>query len=262
MSLLFFRRPTYRHWLRKLHPHTPPIAQKKAAFATKTLHARFSVLWINFSQTYTYTFILKIVSELIFRWCKFSCHAKLAAPKLTLTPPNLFRKNQFYPNLHLQLRFLSCVNWKTSFSVLRIVRFPFCQVFLEEQQACLQTSGKKKKNTNPNFWVRISSGGVGVFHMKVGGQKVLYVLRIRNPVKPNLWAGYPHFCQDIPGVPETFGKENYVQVLGQWPYNKCSKSCNFIAMVIAIPIMNRKSQAMWDSVNLRKVHCSDLLYSK
>ena len=33
----------------------------------------------------------------------------------------------------------------------------------------------RKRSTNPNFWVRISSGGVGVFHMKGGGQKVRYV---------------------------------------------------------------------------------------
>ena len=43
--------------------------------------------------------------------------------------------------------------------------------------------------TNPNFWVRISSGGVGVFHVKGWGPKVRYVPR--NPGKPNFRAGYP-----------------------------------------------------------------------
>ena len=36
----------------------------------------------------------------------------------------------------------------------------------------------KKKNTNSNFWVRISSGGVGVFHLKGWRSKNRYVLRI------------------------------------------------------------------------------------
>ena len=33
------------------------------------------------------------LSGLILLWCKLSCHTKLAAPKLTLTLPNLFRIN-------------------------------------------------------------------------------------------------------------------------------------------------------------------------
>ena len=41
-----------------------------------------------------------IVSELIIRCCKFSCHAKLTAPRLTLALSNLFQ-NSFCPNLHL-----------------------------------------------------------------------------------------------------------------------------------------------------------------
>ena len=39
------------------------------------------------------TLTLLVVSEFILRWCKFSCHAKVAVPKLTLTLPNLLRIN-------------------------------------------------------------------------------------------------------------------------------------------------------------------------
>ena len=48
----------------------------------------------------------------------------------------------------------------------------------------------RKRSINPNVSVRISSGGVRVFHMKGGeGTKTLYAPR--NPGKPNLWAGCP-----------------------------------------------------------------------
>ena len=54
------------------------------------------VFRIKFHQTCPYTtltLLFLIVSELILLWCKLSCHTKLAAPKLTLTLPNLFRIN-------------------------------------------------------------------------------------------------------------------------------------------------------------------------
>ena len=50
--------------------------------------------------------------------------------------------------------------------------------------------GHEKRNINPNFWVRISSGGVGVFHVKGWGPKGS-VCPSKNPRKPNFWAGYP-----------------------------------------------------------------------
>ena len=47
--------------------------------------------------------------------------------------------------------------------------------------ACRENQARKRK-PNPNFWVRISSGGVGVFHVKGGGRKVRYVPRKRMPL--------------------------------------------------------------------------------
>ena len=47
----------------------------------------------------------------------------------------------------------------------------------------------KKRNPNPNPMVRISSGGVWVFHVNGWGGKVRHVPR--KPGKPNFLAGYP-----------------------------------------------------------------------
>ena len=44
----------------------------------------------NFGYNGTLTHFLT-VSESMLRWCKLSCRAKLAAPKVTLTLPHLFR---------------------------------------------------------------------------------------------------------------------------------------------------------------------------
>ena len=66
----------------------------------------------------------------------------------------------------------------------------------------------RERNTKTYFWVRISSGGVGVFHVK-GGQKVRYVPR--NPGKPKFLAGISwDFHRDIPGAPEEFEKKESV----------------------------------------------------
>ena len=63
--------------------------------------------------TLTLTFL--IVSELVLRWCKFSYHAKLAAPKLTLTLPNLFRINS------VQTYTYTYNSYSVSFSALRVL---------------------------------------------------------------------------------------------------------------------------------------------
>ena len=58
------------------------------------------------------------------------------------------------------------------------------------------SSGKKNK-TQTKLFVRISSGRVGVFHVKDGGQKVRYVLP--NPGQANFRAGYPGTLAGYPG---------------------------------------------------------------
>ena len=48
----------------------------------------------------------------------------------------------------------------------------------------------RKRSTNSNFWVRMSScWGGGASTWRGGRRKVWYVPR--NPTKPNIWAGYP-----------------------------------------------------------------------
>ena len=51
-------------------------------------------------------------------------------------------------------------------------------------------------NTNPNFWIRISSGGVRVFRLKGWEPKSLACPS--QPREPNFWAGYPGL---LPGHP-------------------------------------------------------------
>ena len=69
----------------------------------------------------------------------------------------------------------------------------------------------RKRNPNPNFRVRISSGGVGVFHVKVWGPKSSVCPS--KPGKPNFFGGIsPGFCQDIPEALEKFEKKVCVQL--------------------------------------------------
>ena len=61
----------------------------------------------------------------------------------------------------------------------------------------------RKKSTNPNFWVRIFSGGVRVFYMKGWGPKSS-VCPWR-PGNSNFFAGISReFCWDVPELPEKF----------------------------------------------------------
>ena len=62
----------------------------------------------------------------------------------------------------------------------------------------------QKKNPNLNFWVRIFSGGVGVFHVKGWGPKSSVC-----PSKPREWRDIPGFCRDIPEAPEKFEKKMF-----------------------------------------------------
>ena len=63
----------------------------------------------------------------------------------------------------------------------------------------------RRRSTNPNFWVRISSGGVGVFHMKGWGPK--NSVCPRNQRKQIFWRDISGFCRDVLGVPEKFEKK-------------------------------------------------------
>ena len=76
----------------------------------------------------------------------------------------------------------------------------------------------RKKHPNLNFCVQIFSGGVGVFHVKGGGQKVRYVLETQG-IK-FFWRDIPGFCRDIPETPEKFEKKNvWVQFLAPTKIN-------------------------------------------
>ena len=81
----------------------------------------------------------------------------------------------------------------------------YMQPFLESARRNIQA---RKRNPNPNFLVRISSGGVGVFHVKGGGQQVRYVLR--NPGKPNLFVAWPGILPGYPGGARKFEKKMFV----------------------------------------------------
>ena len=63
----------------------------------------------------------------------------------------------------------------------------------------------RKRNPNPNFLVRIFSGGVGVFHVKGWGPKSSGMALETREIKL-FWRDIPGFCSDIPAVPEKFEK--------------------------------------------------------
>ena len=55
---------------------------------------------------------------------------------------------------------------------------------------------EEKRNPDPNFAVRISSGGVGVFHVKGWGPKSWVC-----PSKPRETKLFGGICRDLPGYP-------------------------------------------------------------
>ena len=74
-----------------------------------------------------------------------------------------------------------------------------------------------KRNPNPNFLVRISSCGVGVFHVNgVGAKKFDTSLETRE-IKL-FGRDIPGFRRDIPGAPEEFDKKRFV-------FNSCPLYC-------------------------------------
>ena len=65
---------------------------------------------------------------------------------------------------------------------------------------------ERKRNPNPNALVRISSGRVGVFHVKWWGPESSVCSS--QPRETKLSDGISRdFCRDIPGVPEKFEEE-------------------------------------------------------
>ena len=67
----------------------------------------------------------------------------------------------------------------------------------------------RKRSTNSNFLVWISSTGVGVFHVKGWGPK--------SSVSPSKPRENMKFCRDILGAPEKFEKKTSVQFLSPIP---------------------------------------------
>ena len=65
-----------------------------------------------------------------------------------------------------------------------------------------------KRSTNPNLWARVSSGGVGVFHVKGWAKKIGMSLETQ---KTKLFGGRSRDVgRDIPGVPEKLEKKRLV----------------------------------------------------
>ena len=84
----------------------------------------------------------------------------------------------------------------------------------------------RKRNPNPNFLVRISSSGVGVFHVNERGPKSSAC-----PSKPRETKLFRRditgFCRDIPGVPEQFEKKE-VCVQFSSPTGVGCRRCSFM----------------------------------
>ena len=67
----------------------------------------------------------------------------------------------------------------------------------------------RKRSANPNLWVRISSGGVGVFHVKREGEGAKkFGKSLEAQAKHIFRRDIPGFGWDIPGAPEKFEKKN------------------------------------------------------
>ena len=87
-------------------------------------------------------------------------------------------------------------------------------VFNNEKDPPVQA---RKRNQNPNFVVRISSGGLGVFHMKGLGQKVRYGggakkfgMSSESQGNQTFWRDIPGCWRDIPRAPKKFEKKEFV----------------------------------------------------
>ena len=74
----------------------------------------------------------------------------------------------------------------------------------------LKHDQERTRKPNPNFLVEISSGRVGVFHVKGWGPKSSVRPSKSRETKFFRRIDFPGFCRDIPGVPEKFAKRKFV----------------------------------------------------
>ena len=101
----------------------------------------------------------------------------------------------------------------TRFSLVRIS----IRDLVADGKSLVRTSGvgdggENSILTNPNFLVRISSGGVGVFHVKEWGPKSS--VGPSTPRETRIFGGMSReFGQDVPEMPQKFEKKNCVQFL-------------------------------------------------
>ena len=91
----------------------------------------------------------------------------------------------------------------------------------QKWEVCSLLFRKKKAIPNPYFLVRISSGGVGVFHVKGGAKK--FGMSFETHGNQTFWRDVPGCCRDIPGVPEQFEEQKRF-VFNSCPLQKESKT--------------------------------------
>ena len=100
----------------------------------------------------------------------------------------------------------------------------FPSISEEEEEEKEGEDQARTRSTNSNFWVQISSGGVGVFCVKGWVPKISV-----RPSKPreNIFLGWTsqHFCRDIPGVPKKLEQKKFVFVFGPRKEKKNRELC-------------------------------------
>ena len=69
-------------------------------------------------------------------------------------------------------------------------------------------------NPNPDFFVRISSGVVGVFRVKGSGPKIRYALRNPGSILAGIRRISQDFQRDVMGVPEKFENKSLSSIWG------------------------------------------------
>ena len=169
---------------------------------------RFELLWIHYIM-----FSCQMAYRIIYYWPGYNHNYITNSQETFFLHVPLFLMVQRHP-LQLykyRLRYFCCqvtitITWMIP---LRFIYITNSQTMLFPQKFIFM---HEKRNPNPNFLVRISSGGVGVFHVKGWGPKSSVC-----PSKPRetkLFGGISRdFWRDIPGEPEKFEKNVCVQSL-------------------------------------------------